>query len=75
MSVRNEIHAFINGIDESKLIALRPLLLTLLEDSVAIETDMTTEEIAIIDAGLEAHRRGEVVRHEDIDWDAPPAQV
>ena len=68
MSVRQEIHAFIDGIDENKLIALKPLLFTLWEDSVSIETNLTDYEIAIIDAGMEAHRRGETIRMEDINF-------
>jgi len=68
MSVRQEVHAYIDGIDENKLAALKPLLLTLLEDSITIETDLTDDEIAIINAGMEAHRRGETVRMEDISF-------
>ncbi len=67
MSIRQEAHAYIDGIDESKLRALKPILLTLLEDSVVIETDLTAEEIAIIDAGMEAHQRGKTIRIEDIN--------
>jgi hypothetical protein len=70
MSIRQEVHAFVDAIDEQKLVALKPLLIELFSDSVFVETDLTDEERAIIDAGMEAHRRGDTIRMENINWDA-----
>ena len=48
MTVRQEIHTFIDDITESKLIALKPLLCALADESVVIETKLTAEEKDII---------------------------
>ena len=69
MTLRQEVHAFIDDIDEKKLVALKPLLYTLREDSIFIETDLAADEIEIIDSGMEAHRRGETIRMENINWE------
>lgn len=52
MTVRQEIHAYIDDIPESKLIALKPLLLTLADESITIEYDLTTEERFIVNKGM-----------------------
>jgi hypothetical protein len=48
LTVRQEIHTFIDDIAESKLIALKPLLCALADDSIVIETDLTQEEKEIV---------------------------
>jgi len=48
MTLRQEIYACIDDISESKLIALKPLLVALADDSVVIEYDLTDEERAEI---------------------------
>ena len=55
MSVRQEIHAYINDIPESKLIALKPLLIALSDDSIVIEHDLTNKERVMIAKGLEEY--------------------
>jgi hypothetical protein len=52
MTVREEIHAYIDDISESKLIALKPLLSALADESIIIERDLTEEERNIINKGM-----------------------
>jgi hypothetical protein len=52
MTVRQEIHAYIDDISESKLIALKPLLSALADESIIIERDLTEEERDIIAKGM-----------------------
>jgi hypothetical protein len=51
-TLRQELHTYINELPESKLIVLRPLLSEMANDAIVIETDLTGEEIAKIDAGM-----------------------
>ena len=55
MTVRQEIHAYINDIPESKLIELKPLLFALADESIVIEYDLTEEERTIIAKGLKEY--------------------
>jgi len=48
MTIRQEIHSFIDEISESKLAALKPLLCALADESMVIETNLTDEERTII---------------------------
>ena len=57
MSVRQEAHAFIDEITENKLIALKPLLCALADESIVIETDLTDEEQSVIAAGLREYEK------------------
>ena len=52
MTVRQEIHYFVDEITESKLLALKPLLCALADESVVIETDLTNEEKELIAKGI-----------------------
>ena len=52
MTVKQEIHAYIDDISESKLIALKPLLLALADESVIIEQNLTEEEHAAVAKGI-----------------------
>ena len=52
MTIRQEIQAYINDISESKLIALKPLLLALADESIIIEHDLTSNERSIITKGI-----------------------
>jgi len=56
MTLRQEIHNCINDISEKKLLALKPLLFALLEDSITIETNLTDEEKLLIDLGLQEYK-------------------
>ena len=54
--LRKEIHSIIDTIPERSLSALKPLLTVLAKPAYTIETDLTPEEIAIIDAGIQEFR-------------------
>jgi hypothetical protein len=51
LAIRREIHSLIDTMPERNLYALRPLLNVLVDEPVFIETDLTDEEKAIIEAG------------------------
>jgi hypothetical protein len=51
-AIRQELKSFIDVIPDHSLYALKPLLSVLAEtESLVIETDLTDEEIALIDEG------------------------
>ena len=56
MTLRQEIHTYIDDIPESKLIALKPLLFALADDSIVIETNLTEEERSLIAKGMTDYR-------------------
>jgi len=56
LAIRREIHSLIDTMPERNLYALRPLLNVLVDESVIIETDLTDEEKAIIEAGDKHYR-------------------
>ena len=56
MTLRQEIHTYIDDIPESKLMALKPLLFTLASDSIVIEYDLTDEELALHSQGMAAYK-------------------
>ena len=56
MTIREEIQGYINDISESKLLALKPLLASLVDETVKIEYDLTMEEKALIVKGMEEYR-------------------
>jgi hypothetical protein len=51
IAIRKELHSFIDTMPERKLNALRPLFDVLVDDETIIETDLTDEELAIIEEG------------------------
>ena len=56
-AVRQELHSLINTMPERKLNALRPLFEVLVDDdTIAIETDLTDEEHALIEEGVKHYR-------------------
>ena len=55
MTVRQEIHAYIDDIPESKLLALRPLLFALADDATAIERGLTDAERSMVAEGMAAY--------------------
>ena len=57
MTMRQEIHGYIEDISESKLIALKPLLFALANESVVIEWELTDEERALIKQGMVAYEK------------------
>ena len=52
MTIRQEIHAYVDELPESKLIMLKPLLFTLADESIVIERNLTNEENVIIARGM-----------------------
>ena len=57
MTMRQEIHSYIEDISESKLIALKPLLFTLANESIVIEWELTDEERALIKQGMAEYEK------------------
>jgi hypothetical protein len=57
MTVRQEIHRVIDDISESKLIALKPLLFALVDESVIIEMNLTEEEKLNIAEGMAEYEK------------------
>ena len=51
ITVRKELHTLIDTLPERKLNALRPLFDVLVDDETIIETDLTDEDLAIIEEG------------------------
>ena len=51
LTIRKEFHRLIDNLPERKLNALRPLFDVLIEDEPIIETDLTDEEMALIEEG------------------------
>lgn len=60
-ALRKEIQSYIDNLPDSKLEALKPLLTILVEESFAMETDLTDEERSIIEQGREEYQRGNFV--------------
>jgi len=54
-ALRKELHRYIDTMPERSLYALKPLMLVLAEPLYIVETDLTTEEIAMIDEGMEEY--------------------
>ena len=54
--LRQEIHSYVDTLSERSLYALRPLLSVLAKPLYTIETDLTAEEIAMIDEGMTEYR-------------------
>jgi len=55
--LRKELHRYIDTIPERSLYALKPLLTVLAEPLYAIETDLSAEEIAMIEEGMAEYRK------------------
>jgi hypothetical protein len=53
MSLRKELHTFIDMIPERNLYALKPLLTVLVDEPIVIETDLTDEEHKLIEEGVQ----------------------
>ena len=55
-ALRKELHTYIDDIPESKLIALKPLLFALADESIVIESNLTNEEYRLIVEGMAEYR-------------------
>ena len=71
--LKKELIECINDIPDEKLVALKPLLYMLVEDTVLIEKidfeDLTDEEKESVEQARAEYARGETIKHEDINWD------
>jgi hypothetical protein len=56
VTLKDELHSYIDALPERSLSALRPLLSFLVEPPYAIETDLTDEENAMIEESLADYR-------------------
>ena len=54
--LRKELQGYINTMPERSLYALKPILLVLAQPPYTVETDLTAEEIAMIDEGMKEYR-------------------
>ena len=56
--LRKELHTYIDALPDQSLPAIKPLLTFLANDywKPVIETDLTSEEIAMIDKGMAEYR-------------------
>ena len=52
MTLRQEIYTYIDNIPESKLVALKPLLFALADDSIVVEYDLTDDELELVKQGM-----------------------
>jgi len=52
MTIRQEIHNYIDDISESKLVVLKPLLYALADESIVIERNLTDDERSLIARGM-----------------------
>ena len=55
-SLKNELHGYIDTMPERSLYALKPLMSVLAEPLYTVETDLTAEEIDMIDEGIAEYR-------------------
>jgi len=55
--LRKELQGYIETMPERSLYALKPLLSVLSEPLYTVETDLTAEEIAMIDEGMAEYRK------------------
>ncbi|GHU26400.1 hypothetical protein FACS1894152_0940 [Bacilli bacterium] len=57
IAIRQELHTLIDSMAERNLYALKPLLTILVSEQVTIETDLSSEEHAIIADSVERYHR------------------
>ena len=55
-ALKKELHEYIEAMPERSLYALKPLMLVLAGPLYDVETDLTAEEIAMIDEGMAEYR-------------------
>jgi hypothetical protein len=55
-TLRKELQGYIEALPERSLYALKPLLSVLAKPLYTVETDLTPEEIAMIDEGMAEYR-------------------
>ena len=56
VALKKELHGYIDSMPERSLSALKPLMLVLAQPLYSIETDLTADEIAMIDEGMAEYR-------------------
>lgn len=65
-AIREEVLSYIDSIPDNKLLALRPLLSVLVNDTIILETDLTDEEKDIVVQGREEYKHGDFIALENI---------
>jgi len=65
-SIRQEIQEYISAIPDGWLVALRPLLEGLANDALMAESNLTADEVAIIEAGRKEYLKGKYVSIDSI---------
>ena len=65
-AIRKEVLEYIESIPDSRLEALKPILVLLANDVIEIETDLTDEEKEIILQGRKEYAKGGFVSLDDI---------
>ena len=56
VALKKELHGYIDSMPERSLYALKPLMLALAQPLYTVETDLTPDEIAMIDEGMAEYR-------------------
>lgn len=65
-AIRQEVLNYIDNIPDSKLEALKPILVVLVNDTLTVETDLTEEEKEIIANGRKEYQNGTFVNFNDV---------
>ena len=60
--IRKEIMNYIDDIPDIKLEALKPILTLLVDEIIVVETDLTSDEKAIVSEGREEYKRGNFIQ-------------
>ena len=68
-ATRQKLHTLVDMVEEVGLDTLYNVMIRFIPEDNALPDEIDSHAIA-----MEEYRRGETIRHEDIDWDAPPVQ-
>ncbi len=65
--LRKELHNYLDFLPESKLKALKPILILLADDTIVVETNLTDDEKEIIRQGRKEYEKGGYVSLDSIE--------
>jgi len=57
VTIRQELHNYIDDISENKLFALKPLLFALADESIVIENNLTVDERILVAQGITEYEK------------------